>query len=134
MPNRYKSDPKGHLFKEAPKPTRTPFDMNDGQSWLHAVANASGAHKVTRWQGEKSPVRVTTDGGSTAWVHRAGSEDEFFQQRDKMIAAFEEATGRAPNADSPTQDDLTFFESLGTLYDANADLGLDPDAVFGGLS
>lgn len=123
------------LFKAAAPAADFPtqFDINDGQQWLNAVAGASASHKVTRWQGEKSPVQVTVEGGDTLTVFPAGSQDEFFAQRDALIRAFREEVGRYPQMGG-NADDRAFWQAVSAIYQAYQGPTLDPGAVTGGLS
>jgi hypothetical protein len=110
------------------------FNIEDGQQWLHAIAQAAGSHSVTRWLGEGSPVEVTTEGGSTFSITPAGSEDEFEAQRAALEFGFRRAVGRPPAYEGGTADDDVFWETLAAIYDAYEGPTLDPTAFTGGIS
>lgn len=124
------------LFKAAQPAADFPtqFNISDAQGWLHAVAGATASHKVTRWLGDGSPVDVTTEGGSTFSVTPAGSEDQFMAQRDALVTAFFDASGRFPAVEGGTADDRLFWEAVTAIYNAYQGPKLEPGAVTAGLS
>lgn len=126
--NRYSADPKA-LFQPAPTPTRRPFLIRDGQSWLHAVADATGQHRVGRTQ-TGDDLTFTGEGGSYLSVTPAGSPDELAAQIDRLRETFEVHEGRPPS-----ELDDAFWEAVNALYLAydGPELGSLED-VMGGLS
>jgi hypothetical protein len=126
--NRYSADPKA-LFQPAPTPTRTPFQIKDGQSWLQAVADATGRHRVGRTQ-TGDDLTFTEEGGSYLSVTPAGSPDELAAQINRLRETFEVHEGRPPS-----ELDDAFWEAVNALYDAydGPELGNVAD-VMGGLS
>jgi hypothetical protein len=126
--NRYSADPNA-LFKPAPTPTRAPFLIKDGQSWLHAVADATARHRVGRTQ-TGDDLTFTEEGGSYLSVTPAGSPDELEAQINRLREAFEVHEGRPPS----DRDD-SFWEAVNALFDAYTGPTLGSAAeVMGGLS
>ena len=124
MPNnRYAGDP-SRLFKAAPvTPTDvlpTQFDIGDGASWLHAVADASARHRVNGGP----------EGGSYFSIEPAGSQQELADQIARVALAFEQGEGHPPS----DRDD-NFWTVVNQLIDAydGPELGSLAD-IMGGLS
>jgi hypothetical protein len=126
--NRYSNDPTA-LFQPAPTPTRRSFLIKDGQSWLHAVADATARHRVGRTQ-TGDDLAYSEEGGSYLSVTPAGSPDELAAQINRLRETFEVHEGRPPS-----ELDDSFWEAVNVLYDAydGPELGSIRD-VMGGLS
>jgi hypothetical protein len=125
---RYSADPNA-LFQPAPTPTRMAFRINSGQSWLHAVADATGQHRVGRTQ-TGDDLFFTEEGGSHLSVVPAGSLDELAAQVNRLREAFEVHEGRPPS-----ELDDAFWEAVNVLHDAYTGPALgSSDAVRAGLS
>lgn len=122
---------KGGLFKEAPTPNIVPakFSINDGQGFLHALAEASARHPLARTL-TGNDLAHDVEGGSYMSVTPAGSEAELRDQIARLSIAFERAEGRPPSY----RDDA-FWEAVNTLLRAyeGPTLG-DLEDVMGGLS
>jgi hypothetical protein len=124
--NRYQG-----LFKSASPPNIVPakFSITDGQGFLHALAEASSRHRVSRTQ-TGDDLTSTEEGGSLLSVTPAGSEDELRDQIGRLTIAFERAEGRPPS----DRDD-EFWIAVNHLFEAyqGPKLGSVAD-VMGGLS
>lgn len=124
--NRYRG-----LFKAAPTPNviAPKFSITDGQSFLHALAEASGRHRVSRTD-TGDALSSTEEGGSYLSVTPAGSEQELRDQIARLSIAFERAEGRPPS----DRDDQ-FWIAVNDLLEAyeGPTLGSLED-VMGGLS
>lgn len=131
--NRYSADPNA-LFKSRVNPDNKsippPFSITDSQSFLHALAQASAAHRVSRTD-TGAALDSTVEGGSYLSITPAGSEQELQDQLARLTYAFEEHEGHPPD-----EDDDEFWIAANELLDA-ADfahtLG-DAEDVMGGLS
>jgi hypothetical protein len=116
-------------FRPAPLPTRMPFQIKDGQSWLHAVADATGQHRVGRTQ-TGDDLTYTEEGGSYLSVTPAGSPDELAAQINRLRETFEVHEGRPPS-----DFDDAFWDAVNALRDAYTGPSLgSPADVAGGLS
>jgi hypothetical protein len=124
--NRYRG-----LFKSAPTPNIVPakFSVTDGQGFLHALAEASARHPVSRFE-VLDEITQGVEGGSYLSVTPAGSPDELAAQIDRLREAFEVSEGRPPS----DRDDA-FWEAVNQLFEAyqGPKLGSVED-VMGGLS
>jgi hypothetical protein len=124
--NRYRG-----LFKSAPTPNVIPpkFSITDGQSFLHAVADATARHRVSRTD-TGDGLTSTEEGGSYLSVTPAGSEQELRDQIALLTLAFEREEGHPPS----DRDDQ-FWEAVNALFSAYQGPALgDPADVMGGLS
>jgi hypothetical protein len=131
MPKRrYSGDP-GTLFKSStPVPSdHTRFGIEDGQTFLWALAAISARHRVGRTQTGDDLI-YTEEGGSYLSVIPAGSADELRDQINRLKIAFERSEGRPPS----DRDDA-FWEAINAVFDAydGPELGSIAD-VMGGLS
>ncbi len=124
--NRYRG-----LFKSAPSAPIVPahFWLNDGQTWLNAVAQATARHRVGRTQ-TGDDLTYTEEGGSFMSVTPAGSEDELRDQIALLTFTFERAEGHPPS----DRDDEFWIavDAILKAYEGPA-LGSVAD-VMGGLS
>jgi hypothetical protein len=107
--NRYRG-----LFKSAPSPNVVPakFSINDGQGFLHALAEASARHPLARTL-VGDDLTHSVEGGSYLSVTPAGSEGELRDQIARLCIAFERAEGRPPS----DRDDA-FWEAVNALFEA----------------
>lgn len=128
--NRYSGDPNA-LFKSSTPvlADHTRFAIEEGQSFLNALAATSARHRVGRTQTGDDLV-YTDEGGSYLFVAPAGSEGELRDQIDRLREAFEDSEGRPPS----DRDDH-FWIAVNRLFDAydGPELGSIADVV-GGLS
>lgn len=129
--NRYADDP-NRLFKSAAPTHSLPprFSITDANSFLHALAEASAAHRVSRFNSGTEPLTSTEEGGSLYSVTPAGSEDELREQIALLSRTFEEAEGHPPSSS-----DDNFWLAVNELIDAYDGPEIhNSEDVMGGLS
>jgi hypothetical protein len=124
--NRYRG-----LFKQAPTPNviAPKFSITDGQSFLHAVADATARHRVSRTD-TGDALTSTEESGSYLSVTPAGSEQELRDQIALLTLTFERTEGHPPS----DRDDQ-FWIAVNDLLEAYEGPALGSvEDVMGGLS